>query len=69
MNIHYHEHIHDFVEHIGIKVFGGQATAWIPVAKVDIVPGHGLKAPRMLKCLGCGEQGYEVRQVPGWGEA
>ena len=56
-----HKHEHNFVEHIGIRVFDGRATAWVPAYAVTVHPGHALKAPRMLRCTGCSEQGYEIR--------
>jgi len=53
-------HEHTFELHIGIKVFGRRATAWVPWPAVS---GPGLVADdalEMLRCLKCGEQGYEV---------
>jgi len=57
-----HEHV--FKVHVGIKVFGGAARAWI-----EQYPPHDeawpsdvfTPLPEMWRCIDCGEQGYEVR--------
>ena len=56
-------HEHDFAEHIGLHIAGGTIRVWLPSSKVENIGAFtNLETnPRMLKCLGCGEQGYEVR--------
>jgi hypothetical protein len=55
-----HEHV--FVDHIGIPVFGGTATAWVPEGNVENKAAYTNveSARRMLRCIYCGEQGYEI---------
>jgi len=54
-------HEHEFEEYVGIRVFGGTATAWVPVVHVENVGAFTNvdRAPHMQRCA-CGEQGYEV---------
>jgi hypothetical protein len=63
------DHEHTFVEHVGIRVFANQATAWVPASQVDVdfglVPGlddmgQWDNRPVMQRCTVCGEQGFEV---------
>lgn len=52
---------HNFQEHylIPFRMVMGSAYAWVPVWAVEHY--HGMVMPdKGLKCVFCGEQGYEV---------
>jgi len=52
------KHDHVFMVHVGISVFGKTGTAWVDER---FVQGAADDQIRMLRCVQCGEQGYEVR--------
>lgn len=49
------KHAHRFRLHVGIKVFGGTAWAW-----VEWDPRYLDGRVEMWRCIDCGEQGYEI---------
>jgi hypothetical protein len=59
------KHEHEFVEHIGIPVFGGTAIAWVPEGNVENRAAYRNtdRAPKMQRCVVCGEQGYYVDEA------
>ncbi len=61
---------HTFEAHVGVKVFGGRAYAWVPMRYVTTPLGRPFKPDKLRaaghqvlitwRCTKCGEQGYEV---------
>lgn len=51
---------HTFVIHYGVKVFGRLGTAWVQWSMFEPPHEDREDLPKMIACIDCGEQGYEV---------